>query len=837
MKTVSLLLVVAFAALAESQRGEDIERAKRELLVRSKRRWVLSTIEIDEEDEGPFPKEISKMYNDQKHVSGQLYHISGMGVDEEPLGVFSIDENTGVVFAHKSVDREDFELFRIQFDILSKETGQRIDNELSFNIEVKDINDNAPMFDSNLQADVEENIAEGSALVQLHVTDRDKKNTPNSTFTVSMVSQSPEEPKIELVEMSSRMAHLSFKGCFDYDKVKKYEVVVRASDHGTPSLSSTASVTLNILDRNTHLPTFLQEEYNGEVQEAITKEDVLRIAVDDKDTPKTPGWRAKYFFVKGNEGRNYKLETDPKTNEGILSVIKGKDFETTTYTNLVVGVKNEEDLFFCGTGTPPTPNTVKIKMKVIDINDAPHYEKNLYKVYKEEEEEPGIVLLTPKVYDVDSNVTMIRHVLLEEPAGWMKINAKTGALTTIKKMDRESPFVDENNVYKIVIGAIDNGEPSETGTSTVLVYLRDINDNKPVLVKEGLILCGNKDKKVMVPAADADVNPFSGPFTFSMDGDDKEVTGRWKLDPTFGDAAGLVSLGTLPFGNYSVPLVIKDQQSSIGRHTVEVMVCDCGDKDVCFSKKPTSSSLGPAGIGLLLLGLLLLLLLLLLFRCQCGGKDFKNFAMVQDKGNQTLIKYNQEGGGSACMSETILLRTPTNSMAVTDGLKMGTMQKTQAAPVMAQDMYTMYNSSALGMMNSNMNLQGAQGAQQQQQQRDTMRGQGGQSMYSTWTSNRMNTYQGGSSRYNNSVSLRSNQHISDHIEKRMQEIDGNHVGRLVYQPCEYAYEGQGSRCESLDKLSLSNLGSDLMFLDNLGPKFKTLGGICHQTIEEKNIQL
>lgn len=138
-----------------------------------------------------------------------------------------------------------------------------------------------------------------------------------------------------------------------FQKIKKYEVIVEAKDHGTPSLSSTAVVTLNIVDTNTHPPMFkdrkawtfkllillslkllfrvmydvkdetvLPVQYHGEVLESVIIDNVLRVAVEDKDTPQTPGWRAIYYFIKGNEDGNYKLETDPNTNEGILNIIK-----------------------------------------------------------------------------------------------------------------------------------------------------------------------------------------------------------------------------------------------------------------------------------------------------------------------------------------------------------------------------------------------------------------------------------------------------------------------------------------------------------------------------------
>ena len=68
-------------------------------------------------------------------------------------------------------------------------------------------------------------------------------------------------------------------------------------------------------------------------------------------------------------------------------------------------------------------------------------------------------------------------------------------------------------------------------------------------------------------------------------------------------------------------------------------------------------------------------------------------------------------------------------------------------------------------------------------------------------------------------------------------IDGDHIDHPMHEPFNYVYEGQESQCGSLDKISLSNLGDETEFLNDLGPKFKTLGNICHQTARDTSTQI
>lgn len=65
---------------------------------------------------------------------------------------------------------------------------------------------------------------------------------------------------------------------------------------------------------------FLQ--YKTTVPENEGEKLLLRIPVKDKDLINTPNWISKFVITKGNENGNFRIDTDPKTNDGLLYVTK-----------------------------------------------------------------------------------------------------------------------------------------------------------------------------------------------------------------------------------------------------------------------------------------------------------------------------------------------------------------------------------------------------------------------------------------------------------------------------------------------------------------------------------
>ncbi|XP_067410649.1 cadherin-like protein 26 [Emydura macquarii macquarii] len=620
-------------------------------LRRTKRRWGITTIELEEEDKGPFPKLVGALFSNVSFNPRIRYLISGPGVNEYPeFGLFSIAEDAnGLVYVHRTIDREITPTFQIRFDVVDRTTENIVDNSLFFNIKIKDINDNAPEFPKKeFNVTIKENHNTDKPAFQVTALDKDEEDTANSWVTYSLTTQTPnlKEPRFSINPTSGLIV---ISGCLDHKTASSFKLLIKATDHGTPPMSSTATVNFVIDDMNNHLPVFIKENYQLQISEGKVGRGVLRLQMEDEDSPNTPAWRAKYKIVKGNEKEQFFIETDPETNEGILSVIKPLDYEGVSEKRLVISVENEEPFFSCHKWKPRSPPVASINasvsVKVLDINEAPQFHFPTLILHKEEDVKPGTRLGEYTAVDSDTVPNKIKYKLVHDPASWVTVDEDTGVITAVKELDRESPYVN-NSVYLMIVYAIDDGVPPQTSTGTILLYLSDVNDHMPTLVTPSLEVCDKGEwTPLIIKAEDNDSHPYAGPFTFKLADDSGKIKKNWRLGKSFGDSVELLMLRRLPRGEYLVPLLILDRQGASKKQNLSVRLCRCPDGRICQEPNSVSLHLGGGAIAVILATLLLLVAGCLLLWCSCGSKNMNSQEWLpSEEGNQTLIHYNEECG-------------------------------------------------------------------------------------------------------------------------------------------------------------------------------------------------
>ncbi|XP_051947936.1 cadherin-like protein 26 isoform X2 [Xyrauchen texanus] len=619
--------------------------------LRKTRAWIVNTLSMEEEQRGPFPYKLGDL-NTEKNVFME-YSIHGQGIDRDPKGILSIDKTDGSIYVHGKVDYEEYNKLTITF-----ESDKSPDSKLAVDIEILDVNDHTPVFNNPVyESTIDESTTQGEHVVTIFASDGDRAGSANSLFTFRIVSVTPTPSNAEFFIRQTEgdtTGEIYFKGCLNYEEAQKYTIVVEAKDHGEKvQLSSTSRVIVNVIDKNNHLPEFVGKMTCEKVKEGQRGEPVCRLQVADKDSTGSAAWRAKYS-LQGEQAQHFKIKTDPLTNDGVITVTKPLDYEERSSLKLTVSVENEDPFFYCRVKRRPkhglwniensrgrsisTSVSLPINIIVEDVNDPPIFIENIKHVRVMENMEIGHSLWMFKAEDQDhhdSNSIMFTRG--EDVDDWVTVDSQTGLVSTAKILDRESPYV-KDNTYTVVLYAVDNGTPPMTGTGTLIIHLRDENDNSPMLEVDKQYMCFS-ERAIEITAVDPDLHPYSAPFRFELVGD---VDGKWKLNSNYGTNVTLFKEGVVPVGDHELTLKISDSQGQFSLQTLSVHVCECTITAECVAMQ-----LSVTAIIVIVISILILLGFLLM---SCLIRHMpKKTRMIQLEGSsQSFIPSHTEAFGTDC---------------------------------------------------------------------------------------------------------------------------------------------------------------------------------------------
>uniref|UniRef100_A0A3Q3RUY3 Cadherin-1 n=1 Tax=Mastacembelus armatus TaxID=205130 RepID=A0A3Q3RUY3_9TELE len=610
--------------------GEGMRRRKRD--------WVIPDISVAENNRGPFPQKISQIRSDKGKQKKIYYSITGPGADQPPVGLFIMDRENGILYVTQPLDREKQAKYMLTAHAVD-ESGGNAEAPMEIVVNVIDQNDNKPLF--TFLGEVPEASPIGSEVITVLATDIDEPYTDNSEIRYRILSQDPKLPSDSLFAINpvTGVIRLGASG-LDREKYPKYTLVVQAGDMVGEGLSTEAKVILTVTDSNDNAPVFTETSYEVTVAENKVGALVVTMSVTDDDEPQSLAWNAKFKIIAGDPRGLFNITTSGNNKqEGIITTVKGLDFEKTSKHTLLVTVENEVPFAI----KLPT-STATVVVNVQDVNEPPVFDPKEKFVSK------------PENLPVDSDVTIytasdpdtarkqkVMYKIISDPAGWLEVEKDTGEIKVKSAMDREFHFVKDDK-YTALIGAYDNDNIPATGTGTLIIKLEDVNDNAPTIEERDIAVCNKESVPQLLSVMDKDGPGFAAPYSVSLQGTSKA---NWTARMNSTKTGIILTLATaLAPDDYTVVLRVADNLGLEQDSTVKAKVCACtGGEVICGDRVAAGTGL-PVILGILggLLLLLLLVLLLLLFVRRRRGEK-KEPLLQDDDIRDNIYYYDEEGGG------------------------------------------------------------------------------------------------------------------------------------------------------------------------------------------------
>ncbi|GAB1604432.1 protocadherin beta-13-like [Argonauta hians] len=203
----------------------------------------------------------------------------------------------------KKVDRET--ITHMEFKIICQDKGSPpMISDKGFSVNVTDINDVPPQFIKNSFTFITyENEEPSFQIGFVNVSDPDLG--PGGEVSYSLVSGSNRKLPFQI----SQNGFISTTLSLDREQSSSYHFKVLAIDNGTPSLTSTANVTVEIVDANDNAPYFTFPSGNKFNLEYIyypgSNNDITVLRASDRDSPVNSFLR--YNILRGNEKGLFQL--------------------------------------------------------------------------------------------------------------------------------------------------------------------------------------------------------------------------------------------------------------------------------------------------------------------------------------------------------------------------------------------------------------------------------------------------------------------------------------------------------------------------------------------------
>lgn len=361
-----------------------------------------------------------------------IYNIIDGNTDNR----FAIDTD-GTIFTSKALDRETQSFYSLTVSATDRAlpVEKRLSSTVQVSVILKDVNDMAPEFVTPNETSVLENVPSNTVVMAIKAVDKDEGR--NSYIEYSLASQTS---KFSLGPIDGLLRAV---GPLDREQKSEYKVTVVAKDRGHPPQSTTAEITIHIMDENDNSPAFLHRQYSATVSENTSVGlSVLQVFASDVD--EGLNGQVRYSIIAGDLNHDFVMDQDT----GIIRVSKNLDYERKSHYALTIQAEDS--------GVDIRHDTASVTIAVTDVNDnPPTFHDSPYIVHvMENAQSLPVSLMLVMAYDSDQIANnQLQYLIKDGNRSVFSINANTGELSVQKTLDRE-----QQSEYSMTVICIDSGK-------------------------------------------------------------------------------------------------------------------------------------------------------------------------------------------------------------------------------------------------------------------------------------------------------------------------------------------------------------------------------------------
>ena len=342
--------------------------------------------------------------------------------------------------------------------------------EMAVRVDILDVNDNQPSFtNSKYQVRVAENVDIGTSLIRVEATDQD--SGPNGQVRYSIDSSTGPEGQFRIDPVTGVVR---VNKPLDYEATPTIRLGLAATDGGPIQLVGNAALEVHLQNINEQpaniVLTFLQTaDRQGRIPENTgTGTPVARFSIEDSDIAEDRQDEVNVTLLGGGEVFGLQIADQDLS---LVVVNTPPDRENKSVYDLTIVVTDA--------GTPPLRASRSFLITIEDVNDnAPQFSNASYHGEVLETADIGTSILRVSATDPDeeenSRITYSIEGSSSPQSGWFAIDSSTGVVTTRSLIDCEL-----NAQPQFVVTARDRGDPPLSGSTTVVIVVRDVNDKQP----------------------------------------------------------------------------------------------------------------------------------------------------------------------------------------------------------------------------------------------------------------------------------------------------------------------------------------------------------------------